>query len=97
MLLEPIHTAFIEMFIDPVCSLALEAESQKADLMARPPRALDAPLLPRRLAAICSALIGALPAALSLSFGWVMHLGTTSAAILFYPMAAATLEKTMPV
>jgi DHA1 family bicyclomycin/chloramphenicol resistance-like MFS transporter len=41
------------------------------------------------LAAIGTALIGALPATPALTLSWVMLLGTTSAAILFYPMAAA--------
>ena len=34
----PIHIAFIEMVIDPVCSLVFEAESEEEDVMRRPPR-----------------------------------------------------------
>lgn len=37
-LLGPIHIAFLEMIIDPVCSLAFEAEVEEGDLMKRPPR-----------------------------------------------------------
>jgi Ca2+-transporting ATPase len=37
-LFTPIHIAFLEMVIDPVSSLAFEAEEEEADIMARPPR-----------------------------------------------------------
>jgi Ca2+-transporting ATPase len=40
----PIHIAFLEMVIDPVCSLAFEAETDEEDVMHRKPRAPDAPL-----------------------------------------------------
>jgi P-type Ca2+ transporter type 2C len=43
-LLGPIHIAFLEMVIDPVCSLVFEAEREEDDLMRRPPRAPDQPL-----------------------------------------------------
>jgi Ca2+-transporting ATPase len=39
LLLGPLHIAFLEMVIDPVCSLAFEVESGDADAMQRPPRA----------------------------------------------------------
>ncbi|SON54970.1 Calcium-transporting ATPase [Hartmannibacter diazotrophicus] len=40
----PIHIAFIEMIIDPVCSLVFEAEVEEHDVMKRPPRRPDASL-----------------------------------------------------
>ena len=40
----PIHIAFLEMVIDPVCSVVFEAESEESDVMNRPPRAPNAPL-----------------------------------------------------
>ncbi len=46
----PVHIAFLEMVIDPVCSLVLEAEREEADVMRRPPRPPKEPLLTRRLA-----------------------------------------------
>ncbi len=49
LLLGPIHIAFIEMFIDPVCSLAFEAETDERNVMKRPPRAPEAPLFSRHL------------------------------------------------
>jgi len=40
----PLHIAFLEMVIDPVCSIVFEAESEEADTMRRPPRHPSAPL-----------------------------------------------------
>ncbi|MDR3508093.1 MAG: cation-translocating P-type ATPase [Caulobacteraceae bacterium] len=37
--LAPAHIAFLEMIIDPVCSLVFEAETEEGDVMRRPPRA----------------------------------------------------------
>ena len=34
----PIHIAFLEMVIDPVCSIVFEAEKEESDVMGRPPR-----------------------------------------------------------
>ena len=45
----PMHIAFLEMVIDPVCSLVFEAETEEDDVMCRPPRASDAPLFSRPL------------------------------------------------
>jgi Ca2+-transporting ATPase len=51
LLMGPIHIAFLEMIIDPVCSLAFEAEVDETDVMARPPRHADRPLFSRWLVA----------------------------------------------
>jgi P-type Ca2+ transporter type 2C len=40
----PIHIAFLEMVIDPVCSLVFEAETDEENVMRRKPRAPDEPL-----------------------------------------------------
>jgi Ca2+-transporting ATPase len=40
----PIHIAFLEMVIDPVCSIVFEAEGEETDVMRRPPRAPDGAL-----------------------------------------------------
>jgi P-type Ca2+ transporter type 2C len=40
----PMHIAFLEMIIDPVCSLVFEAETEEDDVMNRPPRPPDQPL-----------------------------------------------------
>jgi Ca2+-transporting ATPase len=45
----PIHIAFLEMVIDPVCSLVFEAETDEEGIMRRKPRAPDEPLFSWRL------------------------------------------------
>jgi Ca2+-transporting ATPase len=40
-ILAPIHIAFLEMVIDPVCTLVFEAEDEEKDIMDRPPRNPD--------------------------------------------------------
>jgi P-type Ca2+ transporter type 2C len=34
----PVHIVFLELIIDPACSIVFEAESEEADVMERPPR-----------------------------------------------------------
>jgi Ca2+-transporting ATPase len=45
----PVHIAFLELVIDPVCSIVFEAEPEEADVMRRPPRDPAAPLFSRAL------------------------------------------------
>ncbi len=50
LMLTPIHIAFLEMVIDPACSVVLEAEQEENDVMKRPPRDPNSRLLlPQRL------------------------------------------------
>jgi Ca2+-transporting ATPase len=49
MILAPTHVAFLELVIDPACSLAFEAEPGDPSAMQRPPRRPDAPLFDRRV------------------------------------------------
>ena len=51
LILMPIHIAFLEMVIDPVCSVVFEAEEEEDDMMARPPRDPKAPLFSSALVA----------------------------------------------
>ena len=51
----PVHILFLELIIDPACSVVFEAESDEADIMQRPPRKLEAPLFGRSM--ILSGLI----------------------------------------
>jgi Ca2+-transporting ATPase len=55
----PLHIAFLEMVIDPVCSIVFEAECEEADTMRRPPRPPSAPLFTAGFA-IWSLLQGAI-------------------------------------
>jgi len=50
LILTPIHIAFLEMVIDPACSIVFEAEQEEDDVMQRPPRDPASPLLlPKRI------------------------------------------------
>ncbi len=50
LILTPIHIAFLEMVIDPACSIVFEAEQEEDDVMQRPPRDSTSPLLlPKRI------------------------------------------------
>ncbi|WP_426031185.1 cation-translocating P-type ATPase [Cypionkella sp. TWP1-2-1b2] len=44
LLFGPVHIAFLEMVIDPVCSLVFEAETEEDNVMTRPPRPVAEPL-----------------------------------------------------
>lgn len=48
LVLLPVHIVFLELIIDPACSVVFEAEREEANVMNRPPRNLDAPLFDRR-------------------------------------------------
>jgi Ca2+-transporting ATPase len=48
LLLTPLHIAFLELVIDPACSIVFEAENGDAALMQQPPRRADEPLLALR-------------------------------------------------
>ncbi|MFZ2297992.1 MAG: HAD-IC family P-type ATPase, partial [Aquabacterium sp.] len=45
LLFMPVHIAFLELIIDPVCSVVFEAEPEEDDVMHRPPRSPGSPLL----------------------------------------------------
>ncbi len=51
LLLAPLHIAFLELVIDPACSLVFEAEDGDPDLMRQPPRRSGAALLTTPLVA----------------------------------------------
>ncbi|MGE5667370.1 MAG: cation-translocating P-type ATPase, partial [Betaproteobacteria bacterium] len=42
LMLMPIHVMFLQLIIDPVCSIVFESEPEDVDTMRRPPRAPDA-------------------------------------------------------
>lgn len=52
MVLMPVHIAFLELIIDPACSVVFEAEREEPGLMRRPPRAIDEPLFTPRVLTI---------------------------------------------
>jgi Ca2+-transporting ATPase len=56
----PVHIVFLELIIDPVCSIAFEAEPEERDIMRRGPRPSSAALFDRRdvIVGVIQGLIG---------------------------------------
>jgi len=52
LVLLPVHIVFLELIIDPACSVVFEAESEEANLMKRPPRNPKEPLFSRKTLAV---------------------------------------------
>lgn len=48
LVLFPAHIAFLEMVIDPACSVAFEAEPSEGNVMIRPPRPINEPLFSKK-------------------------------------------------
>jgi Ca2+-transporting ATPase len=55
LVLSPVHIVFLELIIDPACSIAFEAEPEESDVMKRPPRDSQEPLF--SVKKICSSLL----------------------------------------
>ncbi len=49
LVLLPVHILFLELIIDPSCTVVFEMESDEKDIMQRPPRRLEEPLFGRRM------------------------------------------------
>jgi Ca2+-transporting ATPase len=76
LVLAPLHIAFLELVIDPACSLVFEAEDGDPDLMAQPPRPATAPLLTTPLVTQ-SLLQGGLVTAMVVGvYAWLLARGT---------------------
>jgi Ca2+-transporting ATPase len=74
--LMPVHILFLELVIDPACSIVFEAEPGDADLMRRPPRSPTASLFGSRLLGVgllqgASVLLIVLSIYLSALWGWL--------------------------
>ncbi len=52
LVLMPAHIAFLQLIIDPACSLVFEAEREEKDVMTRPPRNSREPLFSRQTVVI---------------------------------------------
>lgn len=75
----PIHIAFLELLIDPVCSIVFESEPEEGQVMSRPPRKAKAPLFSWALV-VSSLLQGAVVlAATACLFMVLLHLGVGEA------------------
>jgi P-type Ca2+ transporter type 2C len=85
----PIHIVFVEMIVDPACSVAFEAEPAEPDVMRRPPRRAAAGLFDVRLVAV-AILQGASVLAASV-LAYRLGLGHTGAADAGRALAFAAL------
>jgi Ca2+-transporting ATPase len=79
LVLSPVHIVFLELIIDPACSIAFEAEPEEADVMKRPPRDPNEPLFGTRKI-LFSLLQGAFVLLTALLvFGVALYRGETEA------------------
>jgi len=89
----PIHIVFLELIIDPACTVVFEAEADEPGVMDRPPRRLDEPLLGghgltlgvvQGLAVLCAAVA---------LFGWALaaHGEPVARALAFATMVLGNL------
>ena len=73
LVLLPVHVVFLELIIDPACSIAFEAEPEEANIMNRPPRDPQQPLFDRRTL-LLSLLQGASVLVIALAVFVIAHL-----------------------
>ncbi len=52
LILLPLHIVFLELIIDPACSVVFETEGEEANIMARKPRSMDMKLFNREAAIV---------------------------------------------
>lgn len=92
--LMPVHILFLELVIDPACSVVFEAEPEDADVMIRPPRNPTLPLFGGRLLGLgllqgASGLLIVLAIYLSALWGWLNAADAT--ALSFTTLVVANL------
>ena len=75
LVLLPVHIVFLEMIIDPACSIVFEAEQEEDNVMRRPPRDPGSPLFGRKTIIISAAQGLVVLVLLLVIFGLAMHHG----------------------
>ncbi len=86
LVLYPVHVVFLELIIDPACSIAFEAEPEESNIMRRPPRDRKEPLFNGRTVGL-SLLQGAIVLAITLAIyklSLVFNLGDAEARTLTF-------------
>ncbi len=73
LVLFPVHIVFIEVIVDPACSIAFEAEPAERDLMRRPPRSPSARLFDARFVTVALLQGASVLAAAVLAFRAGLH------------------------
>jgi P-type Ca2+ transporter type 2C len=99
LVLAPLHIAFLELVIDPACSIVFEAEEGAADLMQQPPRRADEPLLSARHILLSLVQGSVVTAAVVGLYAWLLgqpaHAATASTAA-FVVLVAANAALILP-
>jgi len=72
LVLAPAHIAFLELVIDPACSLVFEAEAGDGRLMSRPPRSASERLMPARALGLALTQGGLVSAAVIGLYAWML-------------------------
>jgi P-type Ca2+ transporter type 2C len=94
LVLLPVHVVFLELIIDPACSIAFEAEPEEANVMQRPPRNPQEPLFDHRTLFL-SLLQGASVLLIALAVFVIAHLRgepeTNTRALTFTTLLIANL------
>jgi len=75
LVLTPVHIVFLELIIDPACSIAFEAEPAEPDIMRKPPRAPETPLFDKRHILFSLLQGGILLAAVLAVFAFALYRG----------------------
>ncbi len=90
----PVHIVFLEMIINPACSIAFEAEPAERGVMHRPPRAAHEPLFSKRIL-LLSLLQGAFLLLATLAvLGYALHRGAVESearALMFCTLVTGNL------
>jgi P-type Ca2+ transporter type 2C len=69
LILWPVHIVFLELIIDPACSIIFEAEKEEKNVMSRPPKGIDEPFFgAKKIFLSCMQGVGILVATLLIYF-----------------------------
>jgi P-type Ca2+ transporter type 2C len=80
LMFSPAHIVFLELIINPTCSIVFEAEPSDADAMRRPPRASGEPLFSAATIVACLLQGGAVFAVVAGLYAWAQYGGVDPAA-----------------
>ena len=80
LMFSPAHIVFLELIINPTCSIVFEAEHSERDSMRRPPRNSQAPLFDAATIIACLMQGGAVLFAVALLYAWLQHTGVPAEA-----------------
>lgn len=95
LMLLPAHVVFLEMIIDPACSIAFESEPEEKGIMERPPRGSDDCLFSKELIGVAAMQGVTVLAVLGAVFAVLMDRGTDEAIIrtvLFSSLVVANIS-----